>query len=466
MPGAVLLTAVRVPTDLDSLLGYSAGGACACGRPHTVDLQRVSIRQGALEDIEQYAAEIGRGLTVAVICDRATREVAADRVVDLLRAAGHRPRSLVVPDGPQGRPLADELNLQAVEQVLGGCDLAISVGSGTLTDLTKLASYRLGLPFFAVATAASMNGYASAIAAITVRGLKRTIACAQPRAIVADLSVLSRAPAELAASGFGDLSSKPTSLADFRLAGRLRGHYYCPVAERVVYEAEARAVESAEGVRRGDHAAMAALVEALILSGISMKLVGSSGPASGGEHLISHLLDMTAAEQGRPDNWHGAQVGVCTLITAALYERIGEMHPRAIDIDALVSRRPHRAALERGIRERHGERAPEVVEQCMHKQLAREQLRAELEELAQSWSAIWQSLADTLRSPSVIRERLQAAGAPVTLAELGVKPEQMRETVVAAREIRDRFSVLDLAYDLGVLELFRDQVLERCGCLQ
>ncbi len=464
MPAAEPPATAEVPADLPSLLGFSAG-ACACGRPHAVDLQRVSIRQGALEDIERYVAEIGRGLTAAVICDRATREAAADRVVDLLRRSGHQPRSLVVPDGAAGRPHADERNLQTVERALAGCDLAVSVGSGTLTDLTKLASYRLGLPFFAVATAASMNGYASAIAAITVRGLKRTIACAQPRAIVADLSILGRAPAELNASGFGDLSSKPTSLADFRLAGRLRGDYYCPVAERVVYGAEARAAGSAEGVKRGDPEAMSALVEALILSGISMKLVGSSGPASGGEHLISHLLDMTAAEQVRRENWHGAQVGVCTLITAALYERIGEMDPESLDIDALVSRRPDRAALERGIRERHGARASEVIEQCLNKELSDQQLREELADLIESWTGIWESLADTLRSPALVRERLQAAGAPVTLRQLGVTREQMRESLLAAREIRDRFSVLDLAYDLGVLESFRDQVLERSGCL-
>ena len=465
MPGTRPFAAVEVPTSLEGLLGYSAG-ACACGRAHAVDLQQVSIRQGALEDIERYAGEIGRALSAGVICDRVTHKAAADRVVDLLRRAGHRPRLFLVPDGAGGRPHADEPSLEAVQRALSGCDLALSVGSGTLTDLTKLASYRLGLPLFAVATAASMNGYASAIAAITVRGLKRTIACAQPRAIIADLSVLVRAPAELGASGFGDLSSKPTSLADFRLAGWLRGDYYCPVAERVVYEAEARATESAEGVRRGDPPAMAALIEALILSGISMKLVGSSGPASGGEHLISHLLDMTAAEQGRQENWHGAQVGVCTLITAALYERIGEMDPRAIDIEGIVSRRPGRAALEEGIRQRHGARTPEVLEQCLRKRLSDEQLRAELEELLGGWSGIWQSLGDTLRPPSLIRARLQAAGAPVTLGQLGVKPEQIRETYLAAREIRDRFTVLDLAHDLGVLGQFRDEVLERSRCLR
>lgn len=464
MPEADSPGTVEIPAGLQELLGYSAS-ACGCGREHAVDLRRVSIREGALEDIVEYAGEIGRGLDVAVICDRVTRQVAAERVVDLLKRAGHEPRAFLVADGADGRPHADEQSLGSVERAVTGVDLAVSVGSGTLTDLGKLAAYRSKVPFYAVATAASMNGYASAIAAVTVRGLKRTISCAQPLAIVADLSILRRAPAELGASGFGDLSSKPTSLADFRLAGRLRGDYYCPVAERVVYEAERRAADSAEGVRGGDPAAMAALIEALILSGISMKLVGSSGPASGGEHLISHLLDMTAAERGRRQNWHGAQVGVCTLVTAALYERLREMDPEAIEIEGIVSRRPERAALERRIRQQHGARAEEVIEQCLQKELGPDELRAELGDLRSNWSRIWEGLGDTLRPAALIRDRLQAAGAPVTVGELGLTPEQMSNAYLRAREIRNRFSVLDLAYDLGVLESFRDEVLGRSGCL-
>ncbi len=454
---------VHVPERLEELLGFSA--ECGCGRVHSVDLVHATIRRGALEDLVRYAAEVGRGLVLAGVADRVTREVAGRTAERVLTGAGHRTRWCIVPDGAGGRPHADEHNALLVESALRGADLALAVGSGTINDLTKLASHRCGIPYISVATAPSMNGYTSAMAAVTVRGVKRTLDCRQPYAVVADLDVLCGAPRHLMAAGLGDLESKPTATADFRLGGVLRNAYYCSAPERVVFAAEAEAAQSADGLARGDPEAVAALTEALVLSGISMKLAGSSSPASGGEHLISHHWDMTAAEEGRVEGWHGAQVGVCSIVMAALYERLAGLSPAEIDIAQILSTRPTDDELRQQLRERHGSRADEVAAEYFAKHLSDAELRTELSYLLEHWKELWESLTDALRSPGQIRRVLQLAGAPVRASDLGLTPDHLRRSFVAAREIRGRFTVLDLAADLGLLERVREEVLPQSGCL-
>jgi glycerol-1-phosphate dehydrogenase [NAD(P)+] len=454
----------RVPTSLDELLGFSTD--CSCGRQHDVDLKATSIRTGAVDDIVELAGEIGRNLSLAIVEDRVTRTVAGDLVGELLAKDGHRVIRCVVPDGAGRRPHADEQSLEFVESALEGADLAVAVGAGTINDLTKLASFNRGIPYIALATAPSMNGYTSAIAAIMRDGVKRTVDCHQPIAVVADLEILAQAPPELIAAGLGDLESKPTSTADYRLSGRVRGTYYCPAPEGVVFEAERHAAESAAGLAAGDPESIAALTEALILSGISMKLAGSSSPASGGEHLISHHWDMTADEQGRVEGWHGSQVGVCTIVTATLYERLSAIDPTTIDIDQLVAAQPTREQIERAIGERHGARAGEVVAEYFSKHVQGDGYRDELERILGGWDELWSHLEDVLRPGSRVRQTLAAAGAPTTVSRLGLTPDHLRRSFVAAREIRGRFTVLDLAAELGLLEALRDEVLSSSGCLR
>ncbi len=454
---------VQVPENLDDLLGFNV--ACVCGREHSVETKKASIQPGALDDLVPFARETGKALTVQVVADRVTQTICGDKVVHLLAKDGHRVSLAIVPDGQGQRPHANEKSLQFVESTLKSADLAVSVGSGTINDLTKLASFKKGIPYIAVATAPSMNGYTSAIAAIMQRGIKRTIACHQPIAVVADLDILKKAPIHLIGSGLGDLESKPTATADYRLGGLLRGTYYCSAPERVVFAAEARASESAEGLSRGDPESIAALTEALILSGISMKLAGSSSPASGGEHLISHHWDMTAKKEGRIEGWHGAQVGVATIVTATLYEHLRLISPSDIDIDAIIDRRPKREDIESSIRSRYGKVADEVVRETFAKRLSDADLAEELARISNNLEDIWFNLDQVLRPSARIKEILKAADAPVTVSSLGLTPEHLTRTFLQAREIRGRFTILDFAAELGLLEQLRDGVLKASGCL-
>ncbi len=452
-----------IPTTLDDLIGFSM--ECSCGRTHSVDTRGIAIRRGALDDLVDWSRAIGRRQEICVVADRVTAELAGEKVRGLLQKDGNRVRMYTVPDGAGARPHADMNNLALVEASLRGADFAVAVGAGTINDLVKLASFQRGIPYIIVATAPSMNGYTSAIAAILRAGIKRTVECRQPFAVIADLDILCHAPRHLVAAGLGDLESKPTSTADFRLSGILRGTYYCKVPEEVVFAAEARAADAAEGLAHGDHASIAALSEALILSGISMKLAGSSSPASGGEHLISHYWDMTAKDEGRVEGWHGAQVGVATIVTSALYERLRSVDPDEIDVDGLVAARLDDAEYQESIASRHGSHGEEVAREFFSKHLQERDYRAEIEHLKSGWEDIWEGLFDVLRPAARVREILDAAGAPVNVRDLGLTADHLRRGYLAARDIRGRFTVLDLAADLCMLESSSEEVLASSGCL-
>ena len=453
----------EIPSSIEELIDFSV--SCPCGKEHRVDLQAVSIRSGAVDDLPDMVRRFGTRLRIAVTADRITREITGEKVRRLLERDAHTVSLLTVPDGPGGRPHAEEGALALTETALENADLAVAVGSGTINDLTKLAAFNTKIPYIVAATAPSMNGYTSAIAAMMIKGVKRTVPCAQPVAVVADLDILQNAPLELIAAGLGDLESKPTAAADYRLGALIRGDDYCRAPESVVKVAERRAAETAARLKRRDPEAIAILTEALILSGLSMKLAGSSSPASGGEHLISHFWDMTAADQGRIEGFHGAQVGVATIVTAALYEHLAALSSDAIKPDAIIAARPSIEAEAATVRALHGNFAVEIDAGYRLKRPDEAALRARLEFLKENWGEIWDAQRDLLRPAAQIRKTLRAAGAPTTVGELGLSPEHLRNAFHAARRIRNRYTVLDLAFDIGVLETHAAQVLTHSGCL-
>jgi glycerol-1-phosphate dehydrogenase [NAD(P)+] len=354
-------------------------------------------------------------------------------------------------------PEADDDNVELVTARIRRLRAAgvVAVGSGTVNDVVKLAATRAGVPYVVAGTAASMNGFASGIAAILSRGLKTTVAARPPRAIVLDTGVLAAAPAALAQAGLGDLLSKPVSTTDWWLEDQLDGSGFSELPERIVEAAVTAAAAQAAGLRAREPRAHEALARALVLSGVAMVVAGKSSPASGGEHLMSHFWDMEAHAAGRATRLHGAQVGVATAITAALYralldfERAEVVEPPSWDEEA--------ARIER----EHGALSPAVLEPARRKH-SRASARARA--LRERWSELRAALdARRVPRPAAIRAVLEEAGAPATLEALGVPREDARRALLLARDIRDRVTVLDLAFALGFLPGGADAVLDAAG---
>ena len=443
---------------VQSLLGREI--SCACGRCHAIETRFVETGEGVIGALPAVLDRLGLAGPALVFTDVHTQAAAGLRVEQTLSGAGVAFGRRVLHPMHGDEIHAEEKMVAGVEKLIDpGTAYCVAVGSGTVSDLVKLATFHKGIPYVAVATAASMNGYTSAIAAIEVAGIKRTIECHQPLAVVGDMDVIRAAPPAMTAAGVGDLMSKPVCNADWKLSHLIRGEYYCDEPVRVVGDAADAVGRVAAEIRAGDAAALETLFNALILSGFSMKIAGSSAPASGGEHLISHYWDMRAAGRGRAVGLHGAQVGVATLVTASLYGVLQrEWHALVGPASCEESMHGEHEG-DAAMRTFYGPLADEVVREFRKKFPSESACRADLKSLRDHEKAIEAEVWPSLRDPGAIRQVLSRAGAPITVRELGIPPAEALEALEHAREIRGRYTVLDLAAELKVLPARAGEVL-------
>ncbi len=306
--------------DKKDLLGNSFD--CLCGRHHRVPTKYFCYGKDALNSLQQTAASITKGPNYLILADSRTYEAAGGIVEEKLKQGNARVSHFIVPEDNGESPSADDKTRDLILREAPSADLYIAVGSGVINDLVKWVAYLQKKPYITVATAASMNGYASANVAATVDGLKVLFHANACEAVFADPEIISNAPAELTASGLGDVLAKSVSSADWKLNQFLFDEYYCQFSVDLLKDLEPIYLENPTKIKDNDEKAIKALFEALFYSSIAMTITGTSSPASGGEHLISHTLDMVAGRDGRKHDLHGRQVGVASILMAALYEKV------------------------------------------------------------------------------------------------------------------------------------------------
>lgn len=433
--------------------------ACSlCGKEHRVPLRWALLEERSLWELPRCWASLGVSGPLLLVADEITWEVAGRKALQALAEGGWSVREAVF-----SLPLeaSDESAAWLEERWPLEVQGAVAVGSGTINDLVKWVASQRGCPYIALPTAASMNGYASSIAALTVAGVKRTLPCQPPVGILTQPDIVASAPREMTAAGYADLGSKAVADADWRLAHFLWDEGYCPLPRQLLEPWEARLEERWALLREGEPKAVVGLLAALVDSGVGMTIAGSSSPASGGEHLISHWLDMQAKRSGRKPSLHGLQVGLGTLVAAALYELWLETEPSQWQPSPQEARSPAERRAE--LQTRYGPQAEEVLAQWQRKWLPPEMAQAARKRLASQWEALQESVRQTWRPPQVLRERLKAVGAATSPQALGVSIEEFREAVLHAREIRGRWTILDFAYLVGLLPSRLEEVMARCG---
>jgi glycerol-1-phosphate dehydrogenase [NAD(P)+] len=427
---------------------------CSCGQNHKVPVRLVAIESGALSRLPNILKDETKGGKTLLISDLITHKIIGEKAARLLTENGIHTRELVV---PQEKPSADDKTADWVLSEV--CDEAVLVacGSGTINDLTKYAAFKKGRPFIAVATAPSMNGYASGIVALTENGLKKTIVAAPPIAVIADLDILCDAPIEMIRSGLGDVISKPVSIADWKLDSIVKGTRFCSVPYELIADLESIYTKHPEQLSHRDIGAIRALTEALVYSGISMVIAGSSAPASGGEHLISHTLDMQASLKGGNHDFHGAQVGVATIVTAKLYEEIMMLDPDDLDWTKIWEN--HKAGKAKKIRQYWGPLATHVMPEYEKKWMPWSQKKEELSAIVEKWDDFTSAIRPFLKSSSEIKRILTGAGAKAHYMSIGASGEVFKKAILMAMTMRSRYTILDLADDLNLLEEFANRVV-------
>lgn len=408
------------------------------GPPLRVATKSVVIAETLEGSEAELVQALGFGRRLAVVSDRTTHEILGARVERALRARG-KVESLVLAD----RPHADMANVENLRRGSARADALVAVGSGTVIDLSKYAAACDGKPWAVFATAASMNGHTSATAAITVDGHKRSLEAVAATGVFMDLRILAAAPSRLIRSGLGDSLCRATAQADWLLAHLLRDEPYRSAPFALLAEDEAALLAEPEALIKGDVEAVGRLARTLVLSGFGMTICGSSRPASQGEHLISHYLDMRRPA-GTPEALHGEQVGVTTLTMARLQERILAAPPPRVaatrvneaDLVAHFGRDVGAACW----REFAGKRLDEEAAEALNRRMEAE------------WEDIRTRIATVLRPARELEEVLRRAGAPTAPGDLRLPRPFYREAVRHAREIRDRYTFLDLAGDAGMFD--------------
>lgn len=427
----------------------------------------VLLERGAIErSVPVLQHELPSG-TWLLVSDEHTHAAAGRRLTEALNAAGQS-WTLWQPELPKGtagavggEPVCNEDSVAACRDAIGerGAAAVIGIGAGTINDIAKFGAHKAGVPSACVASAPSMNGYTSAIAAVLTDGVKTTQPCTPTRVVVADVDVLSQAPSRLIQSGIGDLASKPVSNADWIISARLTGSTHSEDAAGII-EASSRLLEGvAPGLPSRDPDAVERLTASLILSGFAMAVAGNSAPASGGEHLVSHYLDMVAIAAGEEHDLHGRQVGVGTLTAAFLYERLLELSPEDIDPDARAAALRPWDEHARLIEQRFGSLAATVLPHAEAGYPSRDALRSRVSLLRQEWPSLTDKLSRTLRPSADIQSELAAAGAPVRFKELGVSRERAYRSVCHSRDIRSRYTILDVVWELGYLNQWAEEAV-------
>lgn len=286
-------------------------------------------------------------------------------------------------------------------------EYVLAVGSGTLNDMAKSVSTRREIPCGVLATAASMDGYCSKGAALMRGGFKVTDEVHTPEDILIDLEIVRNAPRLMTASGFGDIVGKFTCLTDWEMANIVKGEPIHESSFALMEQARSACMDAFDGLTRYEDDAVAKLMNALVTAGLSMAECGNSRPASGSEHHISHYLEMDFVRRGERVPLHGLKVAIGTLVSMEIYHYIKDNH---IPFDG----------------------AERVY-----------------------------ALADKLPPIDKVKAMLEKMGCPVRFRELGVPRETMEKTIENAYTVRNRYTVLTLAHELGLTEKLKPVLMEK-----
>ncbi len=400
--------------------------SCPCGRSHQTTIQRIVIEPGCLAELMQTLGELGLTGRVTAVYDSNTAHAK-----NLTRPTGCAEIIL-----PAENLHADEHGVALLTERMPKTDVLVAVGSGTIHDIVRYCAQRDHIPFVSVPTAATVDGFASSVAAMTWGGMKKTIPAAAPVLILADVGVISAAPIHLARAGIGDILGKYICLADWEIAHLLTGEYYCSYIADLTRKAVEQVVAGAKKLMVQDKDAYGDLMYALILSGVAMQLAGNSRPASGAEHHISHLLEMKVV--GNSDAMHGEKVGAATPFCSNVYHRLAQREDIS---DAVTAYRP----IDEGwVRRCFGAVADGIIEENQSDCLT----AVTPEALTENWGRV-RAVLSAIPCREQLFGLLLSLGAKASLEEIGLESDISSELIALSPYVRNRLTMMRVLRMIG-----------------
>ncbi|MEZ7898388.1 MAG: sn-glycerol-1-phosphate dehydrogenase [Flaviflexus sp.] len=407
------------------------------------------------------------GSKVLVVADENTYGAVGDVVVASLKDAG-----VEFADDPYIFPGTPTLyggyeNVEILREAIRPYEntVVVSLGSGTLNDIAKLASGELERPYINVCTAASVDGFAAFGASIAKDGFKITRNCPAPAGLVADIDTMVNAPKRLTATGYGDLIEKIPAGADWILSEELDIESIDPYTWSLVQGPLRASLADPVAIANGGEDAIAKLGEGQLMSGLAMQAYESSRPASGAGHQFSHTWEM----EGHGLDWepplsHGFKVGVGTIASCAMWEVFLNMSVEDFDVDKALAAVKTPEEIEANVRAAlQPHMQDEAVKHSLGKRMEGDALVARIELLKEKWPTIQERCREQLVTAQEAMDMLKAAGAPYHPELIEIDWDRFRETHFKAQMIRPRYTVLDILTDLGLLEDVVEQLFSADG---
>ena len=444
----------EITSDINAYIGEQID--CTCGDVHHAPIAAAVVEKNAVEKIPDVLS--GLNCKKPLVVSDINTEIAGGKAVkDVLKRNNIKYKEFVY---PESHLIADPEALGRLLINTGSeTDIIVAVGSGTLNDICKFIAFKTGKKMMIAATAASMDGFLTNVSILTINDLKNTKPSMMPDAMLADVGIVAASPLDMLAAGVGDMLGKPVSLLDWKIANLIKGDKYCGFIDRIVDLSYREILKDAHKLRDRDESAVANALNGLILLGFGMAYSGTSQPGSGAEHQLSHFWEMTFAKRGMPSVYHGAKVGIGTGICLHIWELLKD-----IKVDFKAAKEKARSfnydKWRHQIERVYGDSCEDVfeLEEKSHKN-SPETVIKNIELLKANYDKIL-NWAASLPNPNDVSEILKSMDAPYSPGQIGVDKQLFADTIYYAKDMRNRYSVLQMLFDLDLQEYIVQKLLK------
>jgi len=413
--------------DINNLL---KGVECDCGKYHTCDIDYVYIESGAINHLSEICNNYNN---ILIVADENTFAAAGDKTI--LTMEGKNIEKVIF----SGKEILvpNESAIETVTKKLVNAEMIVGIGSGVIQDLCKYVSFFNNIPYVIVATAPSMDGYASNGAAMITDGMKVTYSAGLPKAIIGDVDVLKNAPIDMIKAGYGDVIGKFSALNDWKLSHLINNEYFCDYIYNLTYEQIKATLDLSAGILKREEKSIKALMEALVVIGILMSFAGSSRPASGSEHHLSHFFEITGIINGEEYFPHGIDVAYSTVITSEIREKL---------LSQPFSNKIYRPN-ENDYRRKMQKIYKSVADGCIELQNKIGSYKTNRSDIYKEKEAEIKKILAEAPGAEKIKEMLSLVDLDIDEFYTLYSKEKLNDAILYAKDLKDRYTVLWLHYD-------------------
>ena len=430
-----------------------SGLECACACEHTQPKQDIYVGSGLVGNIPGYIQARGLGTHCVLVADNNTYEVAGRRVSATLKAAGfHVIECVIVREGkmePDERAVGEVLlSIQPETEFL------VAVGSGSITDTTRVNAARTGLPFVSVGTAPSMDGYTSVVSPLTFKGLKIHRHGPCPEIIVCDTEILKTAPLSMVQAGVGDVLGKYIAKCDWMIGNIINDEPYCFVCGEIVTDAINNLLSNIDEILARTDKGMRILIEALLLAGVTIMIVGHTRAVASIEHNVAHYWEMIQMQRGKEAPSHGASVGVATLLVWPMFTRFAHEDLSGLNLEAIRAKRLNHEQREKWMIHAYGEaNGTAIMEENPGDFLTWEEQERRIRRAQAHMDEIRAAIAQMPPFESV-KAAMTRLGAQLTAEDCGVDTELLNLSMHCGKDYRTRYTLFKLLDECGLLDKY------------